>query len=109
MEPQPRLAGGTPHAVQPPLLVEAPDAADPLAHRVAEDPPRRGRLALVTGGQHDQVGGPYRPVLHDGPGGPEALDVRVLNQPDAAIDDHLGTAGVEVVTAAAVLVHDLPA
>src|SRR3712207_3984149 len=109
MEPQPLLPGGPPHAVELPLLVEAPAPPDALAHRVAEDPPRGRRLALVARGQHEEVGRPHAAVLHDRAFRPEALDVGMLDQADAPVDDHLRAAGVEVVPTAAALVHDLPA
>src|SRR6478752_1030891 len=98
MEPQPLLPGRPPHGVQFPFLVEPPDTADALAHRIAEDAPRRRRLALVAGGQHDQVRRPYAAVPHHHALGAKALDVIELDQPDAAVDDHLRAAGVEVVS-----------
>jgi hypothetical protein len=51
---------------------------------------------------------PHAAVPPHGALGPKALDVVELDQPDAAVDDHLRAAGVEVVSAAATLVHDLP-
>src|SRR5580658_5655742 len=41
--------------------------------------------------------------------GSETFDVVELDQPDPAIHDQLRTSGIEIIPAAALLVHDLPA
>jgi hypothetical protein len=68
-----------------------------MSAKGAKKPPRRGGLALVAGGEHDQVRLFHAAVLHHRAIRPEALDIGVLKQPDAPVHDHLRTAGIEVI------------
>src|SRR3546814_19163852 len=51
----------------------------------------------------------YAAGLHDGAPRNNTIDGGVTDQSDAAVDDHLRAAGVEIIAAAAALIHDLPA
>src|SRR6266702_3305256 len=79
-KPQAVLAGGTPHARELAFLVEAPDRTDTIRGRVAQHSADGLLLALVPGGQHDQVGLPNGAVLHARALGAEAFDVGELDQ-----------------------------
>src|SRR4051812_38177215 len=97
VKPQSLLPSGPPHAVEFAFLVEAPDRADALTHRIAEYASRRCCLALVACGEDDQVSGFHAPVLHHCAVGSEPVDVAELDQPDTAVDDHLRATGIEIV------------
>ena len=66
-------------------------------------------LALVAGGEHDQVGGDDLAVLHPRAVGGEAVDIGKLLQRDIALDDQVGAADIEIIAAAAGEVFELPA
>src|SRR5262245_39991960 len=91
------------------VLAKAPDPADALRDRLAEQFLYQLFLRPVAGGEHDQVGGNGLAVLHPGAFGRERLDICKLLERDLALDQQVGAADVEIVAAAAGEVLELPA
>lgn len=104
------LAGGAPHVAELLLVfVEAPDAADARGDVVAEELAHEVLEAVVAGGEDDEVGGNDGAARHLCAVGDEAVNVRVRDDGDLAVDDEVGAADVEVVAAAGLQVLELPA
>src|SRR6266702_6889444 len=108
-EPQAWLPGARIHVAQLDAVAKAPGRADTVGDAVAEQLSHQIFLRLVAGGEHDEIGGDGRAVLHPRAFGDEAFDVGVLLQLDRALDDEIGTADIKVIAAATGEVFELPA
>src|SRR3954469_20231081 len=108
-EPEAGLPGACIHVAQLEAVAKAPDRADPVDDAVAEQFPHQIFLRLVTGREHDQIGGNSRAVLHPGALGDEALHLGKLPELDRALDDEVGAADVEIIAAPTGEIFELPA
>ena len=66
-------------------------------------------LRLVAGREHDQIRGHCYAVLHAHAARDEAIDIGELPELDRAAGNEIGTADVEIITAAAGQIFELPA
>src|SRR5687767_11445072 len=80
-EPQAALGRARPHVGELLLLrMEAPDLADLVGDRGAEEGPDRVLVSLEAGGEDDAVRRQHAPVVHLHALGRERLDVVVLDE-----------------------------
>ena len=89
--------------------LEPPDLAHTVRHILAKQPGDQFLLRAVAGGQDDQIGGDLAPVLHACACGGETLDLEELLQRDGPVHDHVRGADIEVISATACEVFELPA
>src|SRR5262249_15960614 len=108
-EPQARLRRAHEHVAQLIPGAKAPDRPDPVGDGVTEQLPDQNILAHVAGRQHDQVGGQQLATFHARAFGDEPGDVGKLHQANLAAHDQVRAADVEIVTAAARQILELPA
>ena len=108
-EPEAGLRGAREHVAQLLPIAKTPDGAEAGGDVVAEQLANQVFLALIAGRQHDQVGGKRGAATHACSLGDELGDVGPLGQGYGAIDDQIGAADVEIVSAAAGEVFELPA
>src|SRR5262249_59478083 len=108
-EPKARLRRSREHVAQFLPIAESPNRPDAAGNIIAEQFADQILLPLVARCQHDQVGGKRFPATHARSCRHEAGDIGELRHSDLAFDDQIRTADIEVVTAAAGEVLELPA
>ncbi len=103
------MGGSREHVAQFLSIAESPNRPEAAGTIVAEQFADQMLLPLVACRQHDQVGGERFPATHARSCRHEGGDIGELRQSDLAFDDQIGTTDIEVVTAAAGEVLELPA
>src|SRR6516165_1286783 len=89
-------------------IAESPNRPEAAGNIVAEQFSDQILLPLVGCRQHDQVGGERFAATHERSCRHEGGDIGELRQSDLTFDDQIGTTDIEVVTAAAGEVLELP-
>src|SRR5204862_3777110 len=91
------------------VFAKAPDPAEALGDDVTEQLLHQLFLRPIAGRKHDQIGRKNLAALHPDAFGRERLDIGKLFERDLALDEEVGAADVEIITATAGEVLELPA
>src|SRR4029453_529603 len=108
-KPEARLRGAREHVAQFLFIAESPDGANAGGNIVAKQLANQIFLSFVAGRQHDQIGDKRSAGAHSRPFRDEPGDIGKLHQSYLTFNDQIGTADIEVVSAAAGEVLELPA